>query len=67
MSCFVYHRGLIAAHDLSGDPMYLEKCLDLVRHLKPAFSTETGIPYNIVNLKKDSLFLFSSSYGRLDD
>lgn len=44
--------GLIAAHDLSGDEMYLAKCLDLVRHLKPAFSTETGIPYNIVNLKK---------------
>ena len=56
MFCFVYYRGLIAAHDLSGDPMYLEKCLDLVRHLKPAFSTETGIPYNIVNLKKVSLF-----------
>ena len=47
---------MIAAHDLSGDPMYLKKCLDLVRHLKPAFSTETGIPYNIVNLKKVSLF-----------
>ena len=49
--------------------MYLEKCLDLVRHLKPAFSTETGIPYNIVNLKKVSLFLFSFSFsygGRLD-
>jgi len=41
--------------------MYLEKCLDLVRHLKPAFSTETGIPYNIVNLKKVSLFSFAFS------
>ena len=41
--------------------MYLEKCLDLVRHLKPAFSTETGIPYNIVNLKKVSLLSFAFS------
>ena len=48
--------------------MYLEKSLDLVRHLKPAFSTETGIPYNIVNLKKVSLFfLFSSLHGQLED
>ena len=46
--------------------MYLEKCLDLVMHLKPAVSTETGIPYNIVNLKKVSFF-FLFSHGQLDD
>ena len=43
--------------------MYLEKCLDLVMHLKPAFSTETGIPYNIVNLKKVRVFFLYFNTG----
>ena len=34
--------GLVAAYDLSGDEMYLEKCTDLLEHLKPAFGTKTG-------------------------
>ena len=43
--------GLVAAYDLSGDEMYLEKCTDLLEHLKPAFGTKTGVPYSIVNLR----------------
>ena len=35
---------------LSGDKMYLAKCVDLARHLRPAFDTKTGIPYNTINL-----------------
>ena len=42
--------GLVAAYDLSGDTMYLEKCTDLTNHLKPAFQTSTGIPLNQINL-----------------
>jgi hypothetical protein len=30
--------------------MYLEKCTDLVNHLKPAFDTKTGIPLGQINL-----------------
>ena len=54
-----FWRKLFDSKDKHNVGLYLEKCLDLVRHLKPAFSTETGIPYNIVNLKKVSLFLFA--------
>ena len=43
--------GLVAAYDLSGDEMYLEKCTDLLEHLKPAFGTKTGVPCSIVNLR----------------
>lgn len=42
--------GLVAAYDLSGDAMYLEKCTALVEALMPAFRTTTGIPYNQINL-----------------
>ena len=42
--------GLLATYDLSGDEMYLEKCLELAKKLEPAFRTETGIPYSIINL-----------------
>jgi mannosyl-oligosaccharide alpha-1,2-mannosidase len=43
--------GLLAAYDLSGDEMYVEKCLELATRLEPAFRTPTGVPKNIVNLK----------------
>ena len=43
--------GLLAAHDLSGDEMYVEKCVELAKRLEPAFATPTGVPKNIVNLK----------------
>ena len=43
--------GLLAAYDLSGDEMYVEKCLELAKRLEQAFRTPTGVPKNIVNLK----------------
>ena len=43
--------GLLAAYDLSGDEMYVAKCLELAEKLEPAFKTPTGVPKNIVNLK----------------
>ena len=36
--------GLLAAHDLSGDAVFLDKATDLGRRLSPAFDTPTGIP-----------------------
>jgi len=43
--------GFIAAYDLSGDRMFVDKCVDLVEKLQPAYRTPTGIPYNIINLQ----------------
>lgn len=43
--------GFLAAFDLSGDPMYVDKCKILVDKLMPAYNTPTGIPYNIINLR----------------
>jgi mannosyl-oligosaccharide alpha-1,2-mannosidase len=43
--------GLLAAYDLSGDPAFLEKCLDVAARLEPAFDTPTRVPVNIVNLR----------------
>jgi len=43
--------GVLAAYDLSGDEMYINKATNLATRLKPAFATASGIPYPIVNLK----------------
>ena len=43
--------GLLAARDLTGDDMYVAKALELAVRLRPAFNTETGIPYAAVNLR----------------
>uniref|UniRef100_A0A7S0RWM0 alpha-1,2-Mannosidase n=1 Tax=Pyramimonas obovata TaxID=1411642 RepID=A0A7S0RWM0_9CHLO len=42
--------GFISAYDLSGDRMFVDKCVELVDRLMPAYRTPTGIPYNIINL-----------------
>lgn len=41
--------GLLSAHALSGDPVFLERAKDLGDRLLPAF-TQSGIPYSDVNL-----------------
>lgn len=46
-----YLGGLIAAHDLSKDDLYLQKAVELADRLMPAFRTSTGIPYSTVNLR----------------
>ncbi|KAJ6358223.1 hypothetical protein OIU78_005953 [Salix suchowensis] len=42
--------GLLSAHDLSGDKIFVEKARDIADRLLPAWNTPTGIPYNTINL-----------------
>ena len=42
--------GLLAAFDLSGEMVFLDKATDLGRRLKRAFDTPSGIPYGSVSL-----------------
>ena len=46
-----YVGGLLSAYELSGDEMFVEKTVQLVDRLLPAFDTATGIPYQYVNFK----------------
>ena len=43
--------GLLAAHSLTGDALYLERATDLGKRLLAAFKTGTGLPAPNVNLK----------------
>lgn len=43
--------GLLSAHYLSGNDMFLEKATDLGNRILGAFDSPTGIPYASVNLK----------------
>ncbi|CAG8439304.1 7440_t:CDS:10 [Ambispora leptoticha] len=47
-----YIGGLLAAYDLTGDNLYLDKSIELAVQLLPAFDTPTGIPFQYVDLKK---------------
>ncbi|KAJ1272655.1 hypothetical protein BS78_06G220000 [Paspalum vaginatum] len=42
--------GLLSAHDLSGDKVFLDKAKDIADRLLPAWDTTSGIPYNRINL-----------------
>ncbi|KAG8043386.1 hypothetical protein GUJ93_ZPchr0458g22869 [Zizania palustris] len=42
--------GLLSAYDLSGDEVFLEKAKDITDRLLPAWDTQSGIPYNRINL-----------------
>lgn len=42
--------GLLSAYHLSGDPLFLQKAVDLGDRLMPAFKTPSNIPYSDVNL-----------------
>ncbi|KAK9845755.1 hypothetical protein WJX81_001541 [Elliptochloris bilobata] len=42
--------GLLAAHDLSGDVLFLERAEELTERLMPAFATPTGLPNSTINL-----------------
>ncbi|KAI9272993.1 glycoside hydrolase [Phascolomyces articulosus] len=46
-----YVGGLLSAYELSGDEMFVEKTVELVDRLLPAFNTPTGIPYQYVNFR----------------
>ncbi|KAI8003229.1 Mannosyl-oligosaccharide 1,2-alpha-mannosidase MNS2, partial [Camellia lanceoleosa] len=42
--------GLLSTYDLSGDKIFLEKDKDIADRLLSAWDTQSGIPYNIINL-----------------
>ncbi|KIY50426.1 glycoside hydrolase [Fistulina hepatica ATCC 64428] len=42
--------GLLSAHHLSGDELYLKKAVDLADRIIPAFDTKSGLPLPLVNL-----------------
>lgn len=42
--------GLVSAFALTEEPGYLERAVDLLRRLVPAFQTPTGLPHAHVNL-----------------
>jgi hypothetical protein len=42
--------GLLSAHALSGDPIFLAKAVELGERLLPAFATPSGIPFSDVDL-----------------
>ncbi|CAL5361029.1 hypothetical protein CsSME_00051857 [Camellia sinensis var. sinensis] len=42
--------GLLSTYDLSGDKIFLEKAKDIADRLLPAWDTQSGIPYNVINL-----------------
>lgn len=44
--------GLLSTFHLSGEDIFKEKALDLGKRLIGAFSTDSGVPYSDVNLKK---------------
>ncbi len=44
--------GLLAAHHLTADNLYLERAIDLADRLLPAFNTASGLPLPSVNLAR---------------
>jgi mannosyl-oligosaccharide alpha-1,2-mannosidase len=42
--------GLLSAHDLSGEQMFLRKAQEIGDRLMPAWETPSGIPYSTINL-----------------
>jgi mannosyl-oligosaccharide alpha-1,2-mannosidase len=44
-----YVGGLLSAFDLSQEKVFIEKAVELVDRLLPAFETPTGIPYQYMN------------------
>jgi uncharacterized protein YyaL (SSP411 family) len=44
--------GLLAAHHLTSDDLYLKRAIDLADRMLPAFDTPSGLPLPSVNLAK---------------
>lgn len=49
-----YLGGLLSIHQLTGEPLFLAKAVELGDRLLPAFNSPTGIPFSIVNLQTGS-------------
>ena len=43
--------GLLTAFSFTGDEIFKEKAVHIAEKLLPAFDTETGIPYSLLNMK----------------
>ena len=57
--------GLVAAHDLTGDSVFVEQARVVADHLMPAFSTPTGIPRATINFREyDIVFARMIERGR---
>ena len=48
--------GLLAAYDLSGDEVFLERADDLGSRLLNAFDSPSGIPYGVTNMNRNISF-----------
>ena len=55
--------GLLSAHHLSGDKLYLDKAVDLADRIMPVFDTPSGIPLSIVNLAQRKGLPDMDNYG----
>ncbi|PSR72033.1 hypothetical protein PHLCEN_2v12099 [Hermanssonia centrifuga] len=55
--------GLLSAHHLTDDPVYLEKAKNLADRLLPAFNTPSGLPLTWVNLARGTASLDPSIKG----
>ncbi|CAG8585368.1 23512_t:CDS:10 [Cetraspora pellucida] len=58
-----YLGGLLSAYELSDDPIFLKKALDLGNALLPSFSSESGLPYNSWDLKWNNMDEFDKPWG----
>ncbi len=55
--------GLLSAHHLTDDPVYLEKAKNPADRLPPAFNTPSGLPLTWVNLARGTASLVPSIKG----
>ena len=51
--------GFNTIYDMTGDDVFLERSIEIAKHLEPAFSTPTGLPKSQVNLRTGKSNLFS--------
>lgn len=55
--------GLLAAYDMSGDAVFLEKADELGTRLLQAFDSPSGIPFGVINLAQNVSFGHSWTMG----
>ncbi|KAI3642906.1 hypothetical protein MP228_012461 [Amoeboaphelidium protococcarum] len=48
--------GLLSAYDLSGHKIFLERAVQIVERLLPAYNTKTGIPNSMIDLHSGSSY-----------
>ncbi|KAJ3024645.1 UNVERIFIED_CONTAM: Mannosyl-oligosaccharide 1,2-alpha-mannosidase IB [Siphonaria sp. JEL0065] len=55
--------GLLGAYELDGDPRLLQKCVELVDRMMPAFDTANGIPLNFLNLSSGVAYDYNGGFN----